>query len=103
MHIFDVQLRSNSAWFLILVFTRPMNCFGYELFNNSEQVLSISVFRRPGVEHNLSALRKGPLIYPCFVADKLQEWKFRYLPVFVDFLYNFSALRAVWISLDQTA
>ncbi len=35
----------------------------------------------------LSALRKRPLINPRFVADEWQEWKFRYLPVFVGFLY----------------
>ncbi len=29
-----------------------------------------------------------PLINPCFVADEWQEWKFRYLPVFVGFLYT---------------
>ncbi len=69
-------------------FTRSMNFFGYELFNSSEQILSISVFSRSGVEHNLSALRKRPLINPCFVADEWQEWKFRYVPVSVGFLCN---------------
>ncbi len=31
---------------------------------------------------------RGLLISPCFVADEWQEWKFRYLPVFVGFLYT---------------
>ncbi len=62
-----------------------MNVFGYELFNSSEKILSISVFSKSGVEHNLSALRKRPLINPCSVSDEWQEW---YLPVFVGFLYT---------------
>ncbi len=41
-----------------------------------------------GVEHNLYALRKRPLTNPCFVADEWQEWKFKYLHVFVDFLHT---------------
>ncbi len=88
MQTVDVQLRSNGAWFVMRFFTRSMNFFGYELFNRSENILSISVFSRSGVEHNLSALRKRPLINPCFVADEWQEWKLRYLPVFVGFLYT---------------
>ncbi len=88
MQIVDVQLRSNDAWFVIRVFTRSINFSGYELFNSSEKILSISVFSRPDVEHNLSALKKRPLINLCFVADDWQEWKSRYLPVFVDFLYT---------------
>ncbi len=81
----DVQLRSNGALFLIRFLTRSMNFLGYELFNSSEEILSISVFRRSGVERNLYALRKRLLI--CFVADEWQEWKFRYLPVLVRCLY----------------
>ncbi len=88
MQIVDVQFRSNDAGFVIHVFTRSMNFSGYELFNSSEWTLSSSVFSRSGVEHNLSALRKRPLINLCFVADECQEWKFKYLPVFVGFLYT---------------
>ncbi len=46
------------------------------------------IFSRSGAEHNLSALKKGTLINPCFIADEWQEWKFRYPPVFVGFLYT---------------
>ncbi len=62
MQAADVQLRSNGAWFLIQILTRSMNFF--------------------------DELRKTPLINPCFVTDEWQEWKFRYLPVFVGFLYT---------------
>ncbi len=61
-----------------------MNFFGYELFS----ILSISVFRMSGVEHNLYALRKRPLTNPCFVADEWQGWKFKYFSVFVGSLYT---------------
>ncbi len=32
------------------------------------------------------------MIIPCLVADEWQEWKFRYLPVFVGFLHLFHSL-----------
>ncbi len=51
-----------------------MNVFGKELFNSFEKNRSISVFSWSGVEHNLSALRKRPLINPCFIANEWQEW-----------------------------
>ncbi len=82
MQTVDVQLRSNGAWFVIRVFTRSMNLFGYELFKSN-----YSVFSKFGIEDNLSTLRKRPLMNPCVVADEWQKWKFKYPPVFVGFLY----------------
>ncbi len=85
MEIVDVQLRSNGAWFLIRVF---LHCWSSFLDMNDEIALNrFSSFQVFGVEHNLCALRKRPLINPCFISDECQKWKFEYLPAFVGFQY----------------
>ncbi len=62
---------------------------------------SISVLNRPGVEHNLSVVRKRPLINAFFVSDEWHEWRFRNLPMFVGFFVHCCVQTAIRVSLDK--